>query len=808
METLESIPFIVEGAKNQFEVSAEAKKFLSEIDGKIAVISVAGLYRTGKSYLLNKLMELNGLNGEFRIGTTVNSCTRGLWIPKKHIKVGDTSLIFLDTEGLGSTDRSKSFDCRIFSLAILLSSQFILNTRGVIDGSTLENLSLIAQLTKHIQSTQSGGKGSDFQDFFPSLMWVVRDFSLRLETTDQGKMTPKMYLENALKPMEGYEDEILRHNQIRSTLRNFFPNRDCSLLIRPVADEQVLKNLNEVEFSSLRPGFQKQVTALNKKIIEGACASPKMMFGHTVSGEMLSGLAESYVEAMNTGAVPTINNAWSRVLAQQNQKALANALECYEIEISNGLKLAKEKLQKEMKLEEVALSEKELMMLHGHAKALAETAFTSEVIYSDESSSGDSEAKEELLAALNIRKEELLKANKLVSDNMVENAFSNINQANMQLRFEIQLEEQISDNKMCLDSVEGFFAETERSLLEELNSFARSTTGPSQWSQTQLERFVQLSCSVQRKCVNRLVRQWKDENQNASNRELHLVSQVDNLEKDLNKAKNTAKKQKESFDAQMSQTVREHEKELGFLKIQVDDKQVELDRLHSQMDGLQQLQKERETHNASMVSKMETRLNESQESLKRLRERLEESESQQRKSTELFHKKQMELMDDNRKKEERMQEERLKVKQEIKAKEVEWETQKSSLTEQINILQEDLRDASVELATESEQKASLQERTESLEGEIDLITDTAELLKEHLDAIRKQKEALKAEREEIEFQLALAKAQYCQIEHEKLALKDEIYTSMRIIKAYKKKGVKIQLDRKERLYSDSLDKYS
>ena len=44
------------------------------MQGSIGVISVAGLYRTGKSYLLNRML-LNRSSG-FGIGPTVNACTK------------------------------------------------------------------------------------------------------------------------------------------------------------------------------------------------------------------------------------------------------------------------------------------------------------------------------------------------------------------------------------------------------------------------------------------------------------------------------------------------------------------------------------------------------------------------------------------------------------------------------------------------------------------------------------------------------------------------------------------------------------
>jgi len=42
------------------------------------VVSVAGLYRTGKSFLLNNVI-LDKKN-IFGVGPTVNPCTKGLWL--------------------------------------------------------------------------------------------------------------------------------------------------------------------------------------------------------------------------------------------------------------------------------------------------------------------------------------------------------------------------------------------------------------------------------------------------------------------------------------------------------------------------------------------------------------------------------------------------------------------------------------------------------------------------------------------------------------------------------------------------------
>ena len=94
-------------------------------------------------------------------------------------------VLILDTEGLGALDEDSNHDVRIFSLAILLSSYFLYNSVGSIDENALQQLNLVVNLTKHIQ-IKSGGVNdddvdpNDYAEYFPSFMWVVRDFTLQM----------------------------------------------------------------------------------------------------------------------------------------------------------------------------------------------------------------------------------------------------------------------------------------------------------------------------------------------------------------------------------------------------------------------------------------------------------------------------------------------------------------------------------------------------------------------------------------------------------------------------------------------------
>ena len=46
----------------------------------VGVIAVAGKYRTGKSFLLNRILLQQEKEFGFGVGPTINPCTKGLWV--------------------------------------------------------------------------------------------------------------------------------------------------------------------------------------------------------------------------------------------------------------------------------------------------------------------------------------------------------------------------------------------------------------------------------------------------------------------------------------------------------------------------------------------------------------------------------------------------------------------------------------------------------------------------------------------------------------------------------------------------------
>ena len=228
-------------------------------------------------------------------------------------------------------DESAEHDARIFSLTILLSSCFIYNSVGSIDENALQNLNLVVSITKNIHLKSKGNddvEAEEYSQYFPSFLWVVRDFALQLVDEDGEQISSKEYLDNALMPQKGFSEHIESKNRVRRMIASFFREKDCCTLIRPLMDEQRLQSLEHLELDQLRPDFVEQVLSLRKKLMYKARI--KSLNGKPLSGSMLVGLLQSYVTSINEGAVPNIENAWTYICKAQCATALTSAAEEYE----------------------------------------------------------------------------------------------------------------------------------------------------------------------------------------------------------------------------------------------------------------------------------------------------------------------------------------------------------------------------------------------------------------------------------------------------------------------------------------------
>uniref|UniRef100_A0A671EUB1 Guanylate binding protein family member 6 n=1 Tax=Rhinolophus ferrumequinum TaxID=59479 RepID=A0A671EUB1_RHIFE len=338
---------LVENNNEQLSVNQKALQILDKISQPVVVVAIVGLYRTGKSYLMNRLA---GQNHGFSLGSTVQSETKGIWmwcVP--HPSKPNHTLVLLDTEGLGDVEKGDpKNDSWIFALAVLLSSSFVYNSMSTINHQALEQLHYVTELSNLIRTKSSPSSGgvndsAEFVSFFPDFVWVVRDFMLAL-VLDGRPITEDEYLENALKLIPGEGSQIQNSNRTRECIRKFFPKRKCFVFDRPTNDKKLLHRLHEASENQLETTFQEQSKNFCSYVFKNAKAKT-LRQGLIVDGYRLESLVVTYVDAINSGAVPCLENAVTTLAQRENSAAVQKAADHYREQMAQRVRFPTDTLQ-------------------------------------------------------------------------------------------------------------------------------------------------------------------------------------------------------------------------------------------------------------------------------------------------------------------------------------------------------------------------------------------------------------------------------------------------------------------------------
>ena len=321
--TLDQKPIkLINFTQKNFELNPEALDLLRTITEDIVVVSIVGKARTGKSYLMNLLLnnQKNGgntVNNGFEVASTINSCTRGIWLwntPKQKPN-SNSKIIFIDSEGTNSVDLStKTYDSKIFALVVLISSLFIYNTTGNIDERSIGELALAAHLSNSI-ATDTKNKDEVIRELAPKFIWVLRDFTLDKVDPETGEeISSNEYLEiclrNKISGKNSNENNIIRENIVK-----YFTERECVTLSRPIDEEIKLQKLNTISFDKLKSNFREEFLSLKHKVYQDS--KPKRVNGRNINGPKLVELLISFVNSINKGIVPNINTAWDSIIKNE-----------------------------------------------------------------------------------------------------------------------------------------------------------------------------------------------------------------------------------------------------------------------------------------------------------------------------------------------------------------------------------------------------------------------------------------------------------------------------------------------------------
>ena len=309
---------LVSEQNGAYVVCEEGRRFLAELRAgmSIAVVAVAGKYRTGKSFLLNRGVIGAPPRQGFATGSSVNACTKGIWLNPSLLYSCPSSnagpFIVLDTEGTASLEASAEQDARLIGIAMAISSLFVYNSQGSVDEAAISDLATLTSVAGAISQDDTWSP--------PQLFWTLRDFALRLENEEGVALSSDEYLERALS-----EDKCGKAD-VRAALRTYFPKRRLFTLVRPCVDEVQLQKLNTMANGALRPEFRQQIEDFREQV-RAVALKPKDVGGIGVDGAALLRLLEAAVAATNEGQVPSVRSTFTFLQERRCGQAVDEALE-------------------------------------------------------------------------------------------------------------------------------------------------------------------------------------------------------------------------------------------------------------------------------------------------------------------------------------------------------------------------------------------------------------------------------------------------------------------------------------------------
>ena len=311
---------------DKYVISEDVKKLFNQIgNNKIGIISFLGQYHSkdDKLFLLNKIISKNS---EIELLDNQQKNNKGILIYSKPLIVKNNSCdeefpcFVIDYYNLDINVNKDEInhESKIFLIIILISSLLIFNSINNIDDNSLINMSFILNLIKTIKlkGTLEEENNSEIIEFFPLLLWVIQNSNLKLEDKNGNTITEKEYMETALQTINGNSDSIEENNRTKSMVKNFFPERDCFIMMD--SSHIALDVKNKININKKMIKYEEEINILKNKIIKRT--KPKMFYNHFLTGNMLIELIESLLNNINTGGIPIMTSSWKYIMKSECMK--------------------------------------------------------------------------------------------------------------------------------------------------------------------------------------------------------------------------------------------------------------------------------------------------------------------------------------------------------------------------------------------------------------------------------------------------------------------------------------------------------
>ncbi|CAB3248640.1 unnamed protein product [Arctia plantaginis] len=351
-----SVQIVAPSGEHTFILNEEVlKNLLTRDDVKdcgVVLVSVAGAYRKGKSFLLDFFLRYldytyNQGNGDGKwLGVAEQSLegfsweggsdrhTTGihLWSQpfKATLENGEKVVILLmDTQGTFDSESTVKDNATVFALSTMLSSVLIYNLSQNIEEDDLQHLELFMDYGC-VAMDKIEGKP------FQKLLFLVRDWSYPYDHK-YGIQGGKELLEKRLQIKDGQHEEL---QKLRKYIRRCFEECTCFLMPHPglkVATDPKFKG----KLSDIQPEFLESLEELVPMVLAPENLVAKTINEQKVKARDLLNYFTSYIEIFNSEKLPEPTTILQATAEANNRSAMSEASDIYKTlmeEICGGSK--------------------------------------------------------------------------------------------------------------------------------------------------------------------------------------------------------------------------------------------------------------------------------------------------------------------------------------------------------------------------------------------------------------------------------------------------------------------------------------
>ncbi|XP_014260410.1 atlastin-like [Cimex lectularius] len=351
MERTGSAIQVVEATGNHSFVlnDQELEKILLREDVKdrtAVVLSVAGVFRKGKSFLLDFFLRylrskygsnestrdwigrdnapLDGFS--WRGGAERETTGIQIWseIFKTTVLGEEVAIILLDTQGTFDSQSTVKDCATIFALSTMLSSIQIYNISQNIQEDDLQHLQLFTEYGKLALA-------KSYDTPFQKLQFLVRDWSFPYETPF-GDVGGKKLLDKRLEIHESQHPEL---QSIRKHIRGCFSEIACFLMPHPGL--KVATNPSfDGKLKDIEPEFIQYLVRFIHTILTPEKLTVKKIDGEKVKVKDLLQYFKSYIEIYRGNELPEPKSMLVATAEANNLAAMASAKDTYQMKMEEA----------------------------------------------------------------------------------------------------------------------------------------------------------------------------------------------------------------------------------------------------------------------------------------------------------------------------------------------------------------------------------------------------------------------------------------------------------------------------------------